>query len=220
MWFQQPPGGEPCGGQEFHSDKWCLPCPKQNALGWVNFDQLLENVFFFFFLFFPLIFKGWDFFPLKRRCETLTCETSWPPCSSWIICHFLFPCIPFPPPTVPILGPSKPDCFFSNEHPSEAQWGFKWRLFIGQRLSPTSCWRRMGQKSISYRWKVPFSTPLTSLDLSDNNVSTSFLDKCCLNALNGALFQVVQTGKCPSVSWISELALYSFFPSLGMLQRW
>lgn len=29
-------------------------------------------------------------------------------------------------------------------------------------------------KSISYQWKVPYSSPLTSLDLSDNKVSTSF----------------------------------------------
>lgn len=36
--------------------------------------------------------------------------------------------------------------------------------------------------------------------------------------MDSALFQVVQTGNCPSVSWISELVLYSFLPSLGMLQ--
>lgn len=138
----------------------------------------------------------------------LTCEKNSSPCCNWIICHFLFPCIPLPP-TVLILGPNKPP-----------QWDtvrFVMQAVHRSMTFPTSCWRRMEQKTISYQWKVPSSASLTSLDLSDNNL---ILDKCCLNAINSAFFQVVQTGNWPSVSWISELAFNSFFPSLGMLQQW
>lgn len=81
--------------QEFQSDKKCLSL-KQNTFSWVNFVQLLESVFFS---------NGWDFFHVWIDVRLDLWDK--PPCCSWIICHFLFPCILFPPPMVPILGPCK-----------------------------------------------------------------------------------------------------------------
>lgn len=91
--------------------------------------------------------------------------------------HLPFPLSLHPIPTpygAHTWAPSKPNCFLSNEHPSETQSGFKCRLFIGQWLSRTSCWRRIGQNQSVTSEKFYFLLLLTSLDLSDNNVSNWF----------------------------------------------
>lgn len=115
--------------------------------------------------------KGWDFFPRMDWCQT------WPVRQTSVLQlnHLPFPLSlhPIPTPHGAHTWPLQALIVFSNEHPVETLSGLKCKLFIGQWLSPPVVeeeWDKINQLPVK---KVLFSTPLTLLDLWDNNVSTS-----------------------------------------------